>query len=261
MADIEKGLPVRSEDDLQQKVQVKIVDHVDPNGVDKQTEVSEKKVHVRVFAKDSDAVDRQILLSQEGHIQSNGDYDAATNKRPSSQGLIVSDRTAVPDETSMNFRPTGVAGNDDTFSQDVAIRDSNGQRIDNNNPLPVYFEENPGDEICEYSEDVVAAEATATHSYTVVDGKDFLLKQVACASSGRSKFLIEIGDGAATETFTAKRVLFVSESSQDNEGMFATPIKVVGTANGTTIRITKENRDDDDAQSLYTSIIGILKDS
>lgn len=262
MADIEKGLPIRTEDDLQQKTQVKIVDHVDPNGVDKQTEVSEKKVHVRAFAKDSDSVDKQILLSQEGHVQSNGDYDATNNKRPSSQGLIASDRVAAPDETSMNKRPTAVAGQDDTVALDVAIRLSNGDRIDNNQPLPVYFEENPGDEICDYKEDDVAAEASSqAHTYVIPDGKDFLLNQVACGSSGRSKVLVEIGDGGSPEVFTGKRTLFISESSQDNPGVFQVPIKLVGTVNGTTIRLTKTNRDDDDSQSIYTSIIGILKDS
>lgn len=262
MADIEKGLPIRTEDDLQQKTQVKIVDHVDPNGVDKQTEVSEKKVHVRAFAKDSDGTDKQVLLSQEGHVQSNGDYDAATNKRPSSQGLIVSDRAAAPDETTMNKRVTAIAGEDDTVSLDVALRHSDGDRIDNNNPLPVYIEENFGEEICSYAETTVAADASdQSTTYVVPDGKDFILHQVACASSGRSKVLVEVGDGAVSETFSVKRALFISESSQDNPGIFQIPLKIVGTVNGTTVRLTKENRDDDDAQSIYSSIIGILKDS
>jgi hypothetical protein len=262
MADIEKGQPVRTEDDLQQKVQVKWVDHTDPNGVEKQAEVSEKKGHVRVFAKDSDAADKQVLLSQEGHVQSNGDYDASTNKRPSSQGLIASDRAAAPDETTMNKRPTAVAGEDDTVSLDVALRHSDGDRIDNNNPLPVYIEENFGDEICDYAETVVAADTTdQSTTYVVPDGKDFILHQVAIASSGRCKVLVEVGDGAVSEVFATKRALFISESSQDNQGQFSIPLKVVGTVNGTTVRLTKENRDDDDAQSIYSSIIGILKDS
>jgi len=260
MADIEKGLPVRSEDDLQQKVQTKWVDENDPNGVGRQATVSEKKGHVRNFSKDSDGNDQEVLLSQEGHTQSNGDYDAATNKRPSSQGFITSDRSAAPTELTMNKRPTAIAGEDDTVNLDVSLHDHAGQNYDENNPLPVHIAEDIGVEVCDYLENDIAADASGTHSYSIPDGKHFLLHQVACASSGRSKVLVEIGDGGAVEVFTPKRTLFCSESGQDNQGIFQKPIKITGTVNTTTLRLTKTNRDDDDQASVYTSIIGILKD-
>ena len=263
MPDIEKGLPVRTEDDLQQKVQVKIVDFTDPNGADKQTEVSEKLVHIREFAADSDGTKVQKLLSQEGHSLTNGDYDAATNKRPSSQGTILHDRVASPSEADQNFRPTGIASIvDDAKCADVAIRDEQGNPYTANNPLPVTLEESEGEETIDFKEDVVAADGSSTHTYTVADGKVFLMDQLICRASGRCKSIIEVGDGAVSEVFAVKAVGFQSEDQSKGADIeFSRSLKVVGTANGTTIRITKENRDDDDSQSIYTTIVGLLKDA
>lgn len=263
MADIEKGLPIRTEDDLQQKTQVKIVDHVDPNGADKQTEVSEKLVHVRNHAADSDGTKVQQLLSQEGHNLTNGDYDASTNKRPSSQGVILHDRVASPAEADQNFRPTGVASSvDNAKCADVAIRDESGNPYTANNPLPVTLEESEGEEIQDFQEDVVAADGNTTHTYVVPDGKIFLFDQLICRASGRIKSVVELGDGAVSETFTVKAVGFQSEDQSKGADIeFVRSLKVVGTANGTTLRITKENRDDDDSQSIYSTIVGLLKDA
>lgn len=263
MADIEKGLPVRTENDLQQKVQVKIVDHIDPEGADKQTEVSEKLVHVRAFAADSDGTKVQELRSQEGHTLTNGDYDAATNKRPSSQATILHDRAASPGEAEQNFRPTGVASSvDDAKCADVAIRDEVGNPYTQNNPFPVTFEESEGEEVQDFSEDAVAAGGNTTHLYVVPDGKIFLLDQLICRASARCKSIIEIGDGGASEVFAVKAAGFQSEGQSKGADIeFVRSVKVVGTANGTTVRITKENRDDDDAQSIYTTIVGLLKDA
>ena len=141
MADYDSQLPVRSKQDVDERVLTKIQDGDNPDGANETMTVSEKKAHVRMHGKDAGGVDRETLHSEEGHVQSNGDYDAVSNTRPSSQGLIASDRAAAPDETTMNKRPTAVAGEDDTVSLDVALRHSDGDRIDNNNPLPVYIEE------------------------------------------------------------------------------------------------------------------------
>jgi hypothetical protein len=259
--DIEKGLPIRTEDDLDQKTQVKIVDHVDPNGTDKQTEVSEKLVHVRDHGHDPAGTKVQLRLTEEGRTTSNGDYDASTNTKPSSDAIIAHDRGATIDETKQNQRPTAIGGDSDKIALDVSISDSSGNNITENNPLPVHISEDIGEEFCDYNEADVLSEGSDTHTYSVANGKILLIHQVAVGSSGRSKVLVEIGDGAATEAFTGKRTLFVSESSQDNQGIFAKPLKVIGTANTTTVKLTRTNRDDDDDAGIYTSIIGILKDA
>ena len=147
--DYDSQLPVRSKDDLDERVLIKVQDGDTPGGANSTMAVSEKKAHVRIHGKDSDGTDKEALMSQEGHVQSNGKYDAASNKRPSSQGLIASDRSAAPGEATMNLRPTAVSGDDDKVAMDVALSDSQGNRIDENNPLAVYQAESPADEVDE----------------------------------------------------------------------------------------------------------------
>ena len=255
MSDYNSSLPIRTEaDGADERLHVKIVDYADPSGVDKQVEISEKKAHVRSFAKDSDGNDQQVLLSQEGHAQSNGDYDAATNKRPSSQGLITSDRSASPDETTMNKRPTSVAGNDDKIALDVAISDSNGNRIDKDNPLAVYLEESPADEIEDFNEAVdVASDASANHDYTVTALKEFRSLNAECSASGKAKFELQIESGVGAGTFSTVGVKFNSTSNPNVKFNLSKPKAV---AAGVKIRIVKTNLDNQ-AQSIYSTINGV----
>jgi hypothetical protein len=251
MADYNGQLPIRSRDDIDEKVQVKLMDYTDPNGVDKQLEISEKKVHVRAFAKDSDGTDRQMLLSQEGHVQSNGDYDATTNKRPSSQGMIVSDRAASPDETTMNKRPTAVAGNDDKVAVDVAISDSQGNRIDQNNPLYVTLTDSPLDEIENYHVAVsVAKNASANHVYLTTS--EFRGLNAQASSAGLAKFELQVETAPASGTYQTVMVKFNSVSNPNVEFAHRFPKAIIS---GSNIRIIKTNLDSQ-ATDLYSLING-----
>jgi len=251
MSDYKGQLPIRSRDDVDEKVQVKLHDFVDPNGVDKQLEISEKKAHVRVHAKDSDGNDKQVLLSQEGHVQSNGDYDATNNKRPSSQGLIVSDRSASPDETTMNKRPTAVVGNDDKVAVDVAISDSSGNRIDENNPLPVYVSDDPATEIEDYDVAVnVAKDASANHDYTTTS--EFRALNVEGSSAGLAKFELQVETAPSAGTFNTVMVKFNSVSNPNVVFAHKSPKAV---ASGLIIRLVKTNLDNQ-STDLYSLING-----
>jgi len=252
MSDIDSQLPVRSVQDVDERVLVKHQDGDDPGGVGKTQEISEKKAHVRNFSKDSDGTDQEVLLSQEGHTQSNGDYDAVNNKRPSSQGLIVSDRDAAPSETTMNLRPTAVVGEDDTVSQDVAMRHSNGDHIDEENPLPTYQAESPGDEIDNYKVDpAIAKGAFSNHDYTVTVAKDLKSIGVECSASGYAKFELQIETGVATGIFNAVATNFNSTAKPDCDLNYK--LKV---AAGIIVRVVKTNLDNQ-TQDLYTQIQGI----
>jgi len=267
MADIEKGLPVRTEDDLQQKVQVKIVDHTDPNGADNQTEVSEKLVHVRAFGNDEAGTKVQLQLSQDGRPNSNGEYDVVTNTNPSSDAVIAHARVvAEPTEANQDKRVTAVVYDDGTktvVSQDVSLHDEHGVPYNANNPLPITMEGTEQDQLHDFTESVdVAADGTATVSYAVVDGKTLVLKQIINRASGRIKAEVELGDGGATETFAKKFVGFSSETQGDTSDYNPSIAhEVIGTANNTTVKVTVTNRDDDDPQSIYTTIIGYLKNT
>jgi hypothetical protein len=252
MADYNSQLPIRSKDDSDERVLTKIQDGADPAGVGKTMEVSETKAHVRTHGKDSDGTDRETLHSQEGHIQSNGDYDASTNKRPSSQGVIVSDRSSSPAETTMNKRPTAVVGNDDKVALDVSISDSQGNRIDENNPLATYLAESPAEEVDEYDAAAnIAKDATANHDYTVTAAKDFKSIEAKGSSSGWAKFELQVETGVASGSFNTVDTQFNSTSNPNVELDYK---KKVGA--GIRVRVAKTNLDNQ-ATDLYSKIKGL----
>lgn len=259
MSDYDSQLPVRSKQDADERVLVKIQDGQDPGGVDKTVEVSEKKVHVRNHSKDSDGNDQQQLLSQEGHTQSNGDYDATNNKRPSSQGLIASDRDAAPSETTMNQRPTAVDGDDDKTALDVAISDSNGNRIDQNNPLATYNVDNPGQEIQDgdLAADVAAKVGptitSATHEYIVSATKELRKLSAECSSAGLAKFVLQVEDGVGAGTFTIVDIKFNSTAMPNVELGVNIPAPI---AAGVKVQVIKSNLDNGDTD-MWSIINGV----
>jgi hypothetical protein len=248
--DIDAQLPIRSvADGDDERVHVKIVDYSDPDGVDKQVEVTEKKASVRSHGSDSDGTDQEVLLSQEGHTQSNGDYDATTNKRPSSQGLILHDRkdtAETPAEADQNLRPTGTTydnGVDETVVvMDIGLRDENGVPYSDTNPLPVSFEESEGDEVHEQFESAapIAKNASDDQLYTVTSGKTLLLEQWGIASSGHMKAELYVETGVATGIFTLKDVMYGTAACPNDDNAFKRAIKVAG---GVQVKITRYNMD------------------
>jgi hypothetical protein len=251
MSDYNSSLPIRTEaDGTDERLHAKLVDYVDPSGVDKQLEISEKKIHVRNFSKDSDGIDRQVLLSQEGHTQSNGKYDATTNKRPSSQGLITSDRSASPSEETMNLRPTSVLGNDDKVAVDVAISDSNGNRIDENNPLAVYVAESPADEVNDHFQGVnIAKNAVSNHDYTTQGNMKKL--SFSASASGKIKVVLQIETAIGAGTFTNEAVRFNSTANPNVEGTYFPTVE-----SGRIVRIAITNLDQQ-PQDVYSEIKGL----
>jgi len=255
MADIDGQLGIRSrQDGLDERVLVKINDATNPDAAGAGQAVSDGKSHTRIHGSDSDGTDQEALLSQEGHVQSNGDYDVTNNKRPSSQGLIVSDRSASTDETTMNKRPTAVLGNDDKVAIDFAISDSSGNRIDEENPLAVFLAENPGDEITDFDQSAaVASDASTNHDYVVSAGLAFKNLNISATSTGYAKFELQIEDGVGVGTYTTKQVLFNSPSNSNVSFDLKKPQSFLA---GVTIRLIKTNLDNK-AQDLYSTINGI----
>jgi hypothetical protein len=253
MADPRNALPIRSKDDgTDERVLTKIQDGSDPSGVGKTAEVSSTKLHIRSHGKDSDSADQEILLSQEGHTQSNGDYDATNNKRPSSQGMIASDRDASPSETTMNKRPTAIAGEADSVCLDIAMHDGDGNKYDEDNPLAVYMAESPADEVDEYEKGPdVASDAVYNHNYTVTALKTFKALEVFGAASGEARFELQIETAVAAGTFNTVAVAF---NSVANPNVILKYKKAV--AAGIIIRVAKTNLDNQ-AQDLYSQITGL----
>jgi hypothetical protein len=254
MSDYNSQLPVRSKDDTDERVLVKLQDGDNPSGANETVTVSEKKLHVRIHAEDSDNNDLQPLLSQQGHVQSNGDFDATLNKRPSSQGLITSERSSSPDETTMNKRPTAVVGDNDKVALDVALSDSSGNSFTEDNPLPVFVTESTGDEIVDFDEAVdVAKDASSNHDYTVSALKELRFLNVEASASGKAKFELQVETAASAGTFNTIGVQFNSTASPNVKFSVKRPATI---ATGVIVRLVKTNLDNQ-AQSVYSTINGV----
>lgn len=185
-------------------------------------------------------------------VKTDGDYEATTNALPSSSGLIASDRNAAIDETTMNKRPTAVAGESDKIALDVALSHTNGDDITEEQPLPVYQTESPGDEVDEYDAAVdVAEDATSTHDYTVSAAKTLKAIEAYCMSTGFAIFKLQIETGVATGIYTT--VATTSSSVSDSNTYMKYSKRV---ATGIKVRVAKTNCDEDDTD-LHSQIIGI----
>lgn len=261
--DIDSGLPIRSvADGDDERVHAKLVDYLDPSGVDKQMEISEKKLHIRNFAKDSDGNDQQELLSQEGHSLTNGDYDIALNKRPSSQGLILHDRKGtgeLPAEADQNQRPTAVVYDngvtETVVAQDVALRDENGVPYSKTNPMPCSMEESEGEEIHVSKETAakIVKNASEDHSYPSVAPVEFELEQWGISASGYMKGELFVETAVASGVFVSKGVLFNSTAQPNASLTFKRAIKV---PTGVIVKITMTNLDNK-SQALYSFMNGL----
>jgi hypothetical protein len=262
MADIESGLPVRSyQDTVDERVLIKVQDGDSPGGAESTMAVTEKKAHVRVHGKDSDAADQEILLSQEGHVQSNGDYDGTNNKRPSSQGQILHDRKGTgetPAEADQNKRPTAVAydnGVDETVvCADIALHDEDGVAYSKSNPLPVSIEESEGDEVHQFHQTAsLAKNGTENFDYTVTALKELELEQWGISASGYMQAILQVETGVATGIFTDKDYLYNSTGTKSLDRSFKRAIKV---AAGVKVRIVFENWENQ-SQTLQGFINGL----
>lgn len=262
MADQNTSLPIRSEaDGTDERVQTKLVDATNPDT--QQMEIdSDGNAHTESHGNDPGGTDRVLRTSEQGHVGVDGEYDVSNNTDPSNVGILAHSRNASPADAQQTERLTSVenaAG--DARSLDMALHDESGEVYSADNPLPVSIEESEGDEIAE--EDTaasIAKDATDDHDYSVADGRTLLLTQILGSASGKMKVELQIGDGAASEVFTKKAVRFNSTSNPNCDITLATPIKVVGTVNTTTVRVIRTNRDNQ-AQDLSTTVVGLERNT
>ena len=141
--------------------------------------------------------------------------------------------------------------------KNVNIHDENGDPYSNTNPLQVTLVSN---ELVATHDPAVFVNAIKSvvnnHNLVIPSGKIFSLTQVIASASGKLKVEIKIGDGALVEVFTTKIVGFNSTQAPQADFILSTPIKVLGTVNGTTIRVSITNIDNQN-QDLYNTIIGV----
>lgn len=252
MADYQSGLPVRSQQDADERVQTKIVD---ATNVAQQLEVdAQSRAKVKPVGNDGGGTERILRLSEQGEQAVDGVYNVTTNTNPANIGLIGHVRAASPADSDQTRRLTAIT-NGTATSLDVAIRDSSGAAFSESNPLPVYVQDSAGTEVNDYNTAAaVAAGASSNHDYTVPALQTLTLTQVIGTGSGKAKLEIQVETAAGAGTFTTRAVLFNSTATPNMEWRLAEPIRV---ATGVKIRVIRTNRDNQ-AQDLYSTICGHL---
>jgi hypothetical protein len=109
MADVSSSLPIRSQDDVDSRVLVKIQDFASPDGVGNQVAVSGTHLFTRLFGLDPAAAPVAYRLSELGNSNSDGFYSATDNTLPSSNGLIGHTRAATPGAADQVIRTTAAS--------------------------------------------------------------------------------------------------------------------------------------------------------
>lgn len=252
MADFDSGFPIRSEaDGVSGRVQSKIVDFTTPaQGL---TVNAAGQAHVEVHGDNSTGGDEVLRLSELGHPNADGVYDAANNIDPSGSGVIAHTRAASPVDSNQVKRVTAISNGTD-HSLDVSLHDGAGLGISSSNPLPVVFAEGPGAEVHSYTTSVsVAAAASVDHDYTVSAAVSLFMKQVIASGSGKISIIVKRETAVASGIFVNFFAGFNSTASPNIQYALSTPLVI---ATGVRVRVTIKNRDNT-AQDVYSTISGV----
>jgi hypothetical protein len=92
--------------------------------------------NIAIHDSDGDELDIQPDGSINANINVNGIYDVTTNPVPDNIGIVGNTRSTSPVDSNQINRITSITDSD-VHALDVALHNSNGKAIDNNNPLPV----------------------------------------------------------------------------------------------------------------------------
>lgn len=252
MADQKFGQPVRSEQDVDNRLLVKHVDFTNP--AQGQEVDTDGNAHTEVHGNDPGGTDRVLRMSEQGSASVDGVYDASNNTDPSQVGLVGMVRNASPADSQQTHRLTGVAnGAGDVRALDVAIRHPDGDPITITKPLAVEISESTGDEIVNYdTTSNVASDASDNHDYTVTALKTLLVDEILCSASGRAKYEVQVETGVGAGTFATRAVAFGTATGPTVALPFHGRLKV---AAGVIIRVIRTNTDKQ-AQDVYSTIVG-----
>ena len=247
--DYDSPLPVRTEADVDDRLQARIIDGSDVTK--KATVDSDSNLHVEVHGNNPAAGDETMRMSELGHTAIDGIYDGSNNTDPSNMAVIAHVRAATPADTDQTKRVTAVTSGT-AHCLDISLHDESGVAYSSSNPMPVSVEDSEGDEIHNYDTSAsLAADAASNHDYTVTAGKTLKLHKVLVGASGRAKWELRVANDGVT--FSTKAVRFTSAS--DNNTDFDLKIAISIPAAGK-VRVIRTNRDNQ-AQDVYSTIIGV----
>lgn len=254
MADYNSSLPVRSEADVDERVQVKIVDATNPDT--QQMEVdTDGNLHAEAHGNDPAGVDRVLRTSEQGHANVSGLYDGTNNTDPANIGIVAHVRDVAPADNQQTERLTSIenaAG--DVRALDISLHDEDGEAYSFTNPLPVFQTESDGDEIVDYNTSTsVAANSSVNHDYTVSAARTFLGSMLSVSGSGKLKAELQLETVAGSSVYNTVAVKFNSTSDPNVDFELKKIIKQITGAN---VRVVITNRDNQ-PQDVYSTLLGI----
>jgi hypothetical protein len=248
--DRDSQLPVRSQQDIHERLQSKIVDSNDPS-LQMQVD-ADGNAHVEVHGNEpATGADTVLRLSKTGAPNTDGCYDAVDNIKPSHSGMVVHNRATTPSDSDLVKRVTGVSDGT-VHCADVSLHDEDGKPYSKTNPIHVEMAPASGERIRNFLENVdVAKDGSVQHNYTVA-AYALDLSRVECSSSGKAKFTLQISlDGLAFNTIG---VMFNSTANPNCVFDLGAAPNVVPV--GGVVRLIKVNRDHD-VCSMYSTIVGV----
>lgn len=285
MSDVNSSLPIRTEGDLTEKLQTRILDATnDANkltvNADGSINITDNGGVITVDATDLDIRDLtsasdsvEVLQATHDNLNANaniqvGNTDVSNaNPVPVSDAggsltvdaidLDIRDLVAATDSVSAHLKDG--SGNAITSSTagatrplDVALRDSAGSLYGPANPLPVSVSVGSvGVEVNDFNvATAVASAASSNHDYTTVS--DFRLTQINASGSGKMKIEVQVETAAGSGVFNTVFVQFNSTAAPNMHIELKSPISVVS---GAKVRIIRTNNDNQ-AQNLYSTISG-----
>lgn len=195
---------------------------------------------------------QQNIFEERAAVVTDAEYDNVSNTAPASSAPIAHTRGGTIDETSQGKRVTAVEGDDDKIALDVAMQDSQGNHIDEENPLAVYMAESPAIEVEDFDHAVdTVKNASTNHDYTVTAPNQLKNLIVRGSSSAAAKFELQIETAVAAGTFDTVDVAFNSVANPNIELGFTQKVDT-----GIIVRVVKSNYDNKDSD-IYTRIFGL----
>lgn len=111
-----------------------------------------------------------------------------------------------------------------------------------------------GSKVHDYNEDPgVAKDSISNHDFVVADGEVFQLHQILMDQENISTCELFLGNGGSPEVFTKKFKLL-----EEGSVPLSIPLEVIGTINGTTIRLSRTNNSNQ-SQDMASTFIGVIK--
>ena len=253
MADQKLGLPVRTEVDADERLQVKLVDAT--NVAQQMIIDSDSNAHVEVHGNNPGGSDEVLRMSELGAVVVDGVYDATNNSDPAQVGLVAMQANASPADSQQTLRLTAVPnGAGSRRALDIALLDEAGEPFTRTNPVPVEMVDSTGVEVVNYDTQAsLAAAASDNHDYTVTALKTLEVDHVLVAASARAKYEVRQETAAGSGIFNTVAVWFTTSAQPAGIIHFERKLKVVA---GAILRVIRTNTDNQ-AQDVYSTIVGV----